>query len=497
MIFYQTRRKIADLVDLEWFLNRSEEQEFSDSEKNSLLLPGVKIPSDLSDAECLDLWLKAKRKMHLAQGLFLPGKKVLSGLNILFLLTIIISFAIGSGISLGILHYDGSVPVNLLYAFAVLVFLPFATVFVTLLVMLFYRKRLPLAHSLVLHGTRKLLFSMLGKMDSKVSSEKREDALILKREMTEFSRKYAPLVRALLFFTFQLGGFFLVAGMVVAFLVKVAGSDLAFAWQSTLNLKPDELARFLGILGAPWKSFLPEAVPTLAQIEGSRVFLKEGIAGLEGAKLAAWWGFMVMALLVYGLFPRFLLFLFAGFRLRKKASASIPNDSRTKALCFFLKRSSFGGEKKESYWEREIVSEKDEIPGEGEGFSFSGPWELWISEEIPEEEKKNLEGKSFEWMGSKPEQVLFIDLGKLPLSQDSLPLVLCLEVFMPPVLEDLQVLRSIAEKRKNPFWIWPVGRADAHPPYEPSSEDLLIWGKKLQSIPEPKPILMRRPGHGR
>jgi hypothetical protein len=49
------------------------------------------------------------------------------------------------------------------------------------------------------------------------------------------------------------------------------------------------------------------AYPTEAQIRGSQFVYKEGIAQLASPDMTAWWPFLLLAILVYGLLPRLLL----------------------------------------------------------------------------------------------------------------------------------------------------------------------------------------------
>jgi hypothetical protein len=60
------------------------------------------------------------------------------------------------------------------------------------------------------------------------------------------------------------------------------------------------------------------AFPTLAQVEGSRIILKEGISRLATPDLVSWWPFLCLAVLVYGLLPRLLLLLGAAFSLHRQ-----------------------------------------------------------------------------------------------------------------------------------------------------------------------------------
>ena len=58
-----------------------------------------------------------------------------------------------------------------------------------------------------------------------------------------------------------------------------------------------------------WLAAGDAAYPSLAQIEGSRIILKEGIYHLSSPDLASWWPFLCFSVLFYGLLPRLLLFL--------------------------------------------------------------------------------------------------------------------------------------------------------------------------------------------
>ena len=89
---------------------------------------------------------------------------------------------------------------------------------------------------------------------------------------------------------------------------RVMITDLAFGWQSTLLTSGESAYRIVTWMALPWSWALPDVfVPTLEQIEGSRIVLKEGIAGLTSEHLAAWWSFLCMGLLVYAIVPRMVL----------------------------------------------------------------------------------------------------------------------------------------------------------------------------------------------
>ena len=87
---------------------------------------------------------------------------------------------------------------------------------------------------------------------------------------------------------------------------------MAFGWQSTVQVSEGVVHSIVKWLAVPWSWFIPPelAHPTLAQIEGSRLVLKDGIYHLVTPDLVAWWPFLCFAVLFYGLLPRIVLFFF-------------------------------------------------------------------------------------------------------------------------------------------------------------------------------------------
>ncbi len=96
-------------------------------------------------------------------------------------------------------------------------------------------------------------------------------------------------------------------GAITAIFLILLVADRAFGWQSTLIQTPETFHRLVELLAVPWSGWLPAAAPSLEAVEGSRIILKEGVAALETPNLIAWWPFLVMAVVVYGLLPRVLL----------------------------------------------------------------------------------------------------------------------------------------------------------------------------------------------
>ncbi|MBL6992750.1 DUF2868 domain-containing protein, partial [Desulfobacula sp.] len=79
-----------------------------------------------------------------------------------------------------------------------------------------------------------------------------------------------------------------------------------FGWQSTLTASSDRVYDLVSFIALPWSWFVPEflAHPSLEQIEGSRIILKDGISVLATQDLVSWWPFICMGILFYAVIPR-------------------------------------------------------------------------------------------------------------------------------------------------------------------------------------------------
>lgn len=98
---------------------------------------------------------------------------------------------------------------------------------------------------------------------------------------------------------------------------------MAFGWQSSLQLSAQQVADGVRLLALPWSWFLPEGMgyPSLAQVEGTQIILKDGIYHLATQDLVSWWPFLCTALVVYGLLPRLLLLMGGYIRYRHQLDA--------------------------------------------------------------------------------------------------------------------------------------------------------------------------------
>ncbi len=141
------------------------------------------------------------------------------------------------------------------------------------------------------------------------------------------TRAYKGLLFWPLFMISSLAALCFSLGALGGTLFRVMVTDLAFGWQSTLFTSGEQIHRMVSGLALPWSWILPQgiALPSLAQVEGSRIILKQGIMGLATEHLTAWWPFLCMGILVYGVLPR-LVIVAGAAAARQRAVAGFDFD---------------------------------------------------------------------------------------------------------------------------------------------------------------------------
>jgi hypothetical protein len=103
-------------------------------------------------------------------------------------------------------------------------------------------------------------------------------------------------------------------GAFVGLLGYVIGVDLAFGWESTLNIGAEAIHAIVQCLATPWLWLFPGAAPTLEQVRESRFTHLVGLKETSIAATRAWWPFLVGCLAVYVVIPRFLMIQLSDWR---------------------------------------------------------------------------------------------------------------------------------------------------------------------------------------
>ncbi len=108
-------------------------------------------------------------------------------------------------------------------------------------------------------------------------------------------------------------GFFLL--VVLVFLTRVAFSDLAFGWSTTLEIDAVVVSGWVEAWSRPWAALLPIAVPDADLVSASQYFRIEDDIDVDARALGAWWPFVLTSFVVYGAGPRVVVLLIALVRL--------------------------------------------------------------------------------------------------------------------------------------------------------------------------------------
>ncbi len=332
--------RIPDFLDLEYFFIQDREAAEKNGESSlrdrdrSLYLEEIQDEVTGSDPDrewLIHRWLQVRRsREHLDQSgqALLPGRMWYELYGLFWAFCSFLAMAAGAGMAYSFLSYSGKQPVNVSLFF--LVFVGVQVVFLLFLLFAFVSRRVrgsdlraSLLLSLVNRGLNRFLFKVRRYgLDSMESGRRAQFAAALAAVRAR-GKGYGPLFFWPLFLLFQLFGIAFNFGVLASLLVKVATSDLAFGWQSTIALSSQFVSTLVQWVALPWSWLLgPGSYPSLAQIEGSRMILKEGMYHLASEDLASWWPFLCLAICCYCLLPRILLFV-AGTIGRKRSLARI------------------------------------------------------------------------------------------------------------------------------------------------------------------------------
>lgn len=318
---------LADIMDLEYLL-ALDEQVDTPEQTRAVAARDRDIfrqldAADMSDADLLLSWLSFRKLVFFDQAghkgqARLPGR-VYAGLWrwMAYGLAFFGGLA-GLALSYTFLAYHGVRPVNVALFFSIFILVPAVLFLVTLagLVIRRFRRSGP-GHGVFYTLVSGFLFRMLPRLLEKIWArtgkvETGKDKAFLDEVIFFINSKknaygflfFWPVVILVsvfaLFFSFgALGGT----------LFRVAVSDVAFGWQSTLAATPSVVHDLVSLVSFPWAAWVPDYLsgPTPAQIEGSRIILKQGIASLSTGDLVSWWPFLCLGMVFYAVLPRLVL----------------------------------------------------------------------------------------------------------------------------------------------------------------------------------------------
>ncbi len=303
--------KLQDLIDIEAQLLQDSERDPSELRQRDRTI-GLAIAAEGKSREALFLdWLRRVRP----QGASI-GARFVAGLRWLRLALILAGLATGVTAAQSTLAYDGSTPVNVVHFIAIFAGVQMLTLLFLLLGFLpaGVRRLRPLVGELR-QIVRELSYLFVRWSDRFFSSGRESSSFFADLQRLRARHVlYYPVERWLVLGLTQRFGIAFNFGALVSCLYLVAFSDLAFAWNTTLQLSAQTFHRIVSWLAAPWALLVPDAVPNLALVEATRYFRIDGeylgaVAGRaqDVSLLGGWWPFLIMTILAYGLIPRLLM----------------------------------------------------------------------------------------------------------------------------------------------------------------------------------------------
>lgn len=321
--------RLTDIMDLD-FLLALDEQADTPEHTRTVAARDRDIfcqldTADMSDKDLIMSWL-AYRKLVFFDQTGEKGQWQLPGriFSLLYRWTawvlILLGGMTGMGMAYAFLAYHGVRPVNVTLFFAVFVLLPAVLFLFTLAGLVLRRYRLfrsgpGLFFTLVsgflfriLPGFVARTLKKTGRIPAGAGKAGLDTALYFIRTRKQ---EYGFLFFWPLVILLSLSALFFSLGTLGATLFRVAVSDVAFGWQSTVITTPSFVHELVSLVAFPWAAWVPDhlAGPTLEQIEGSRILLKQGMASLATEDLVSWWPFLCFGMVFYAIVPRLFLIL--------------------------------------------------------------------------------------------------------------------------------------------------------------------------------------------
>jgi hypothetical protein len=238
---------------------------------------------------------------------------------------VIISFVVGLFSGFGLLSYNGSEPVNVIFFMAMVILLPLLTMFLTLLSM--FRANATdaaLIHISPAFWMEKILSFLPNKLQNKIKN-------------SEVQLNISPLIMNwLVIKRSQVMALSFSFGLLFALLGMVATKDIAFAWSTTLSISAETFHHMLNVVSFAWRDMFPFAVPSLELVQSSQYYrLGDHLSPtmIENASLLGeWWKFLVFSTIFYAIFLRFIVFIFSSVYLKKAIGKSFMSLDGAKKL---------------------------------------------------------------------------------------------------------------------------------------------------------------------
>lgn len=507
----------GDLLDLEFLLGRDQEMIDQSQGKDVagrdraiyLQIKDMCTESAMpEDSGCLlRLWLSRRRLAFVDnnQGSVLPGKLFQEVLRIAGWGLFLVALVTGWGLARSFLSYSGTTPINVSTYLGLFVgtqlLLLFSLLVSWLISRLAKRDSFPVTYALL----RRILFQLTTKLLRIATTEGSTDLWLagLTGRLRRQKKMYGVLLALPFFSRIQLAGVGFNIGVLTATLLTVIGKDIAFGWQSSLQLGAETVYHLVRVVGFPWSWIFPEGVayPDPAQIKGSQIVLKDGLYHLVTGDLVSWWPFLCLCVAVYGLLPRVVLWLAGWFTARSLLGRLVFNTALQQQLLHRMRTPRLQVDPENRVESPTLpINNPPAPPGKTTSPVASGQVVALIPDEIfdecPDEEFAPLVQ---ECLGLQLKNCLRVSgesgadralLGQLTAedSTEGPSFLLLQEAWQPPITEFLTFVRDLrgAVGEKTLISIVLIGKPSPDTIFtEVRQQDYAIWRQKVDALADP------------
>lgn len=351
------RWRLPDLLDFDYYVDSDEQRMREDpSERKRLaerdrrlyrerIAPRVKAPEHTPGhrSAALRRWLGIRRgREDAAIRALLPGSAFARGQRLVAIAVSVLGFFAGVGVASALLHYEGDQPVNVSWYVFVLVILQVLLLVTTAVAWYARRSRAMQTavqdFSLISH----LLKPLFGAAAHWVQRQRlahmppdvREQAKARKGLLSGHFALYGSAAYLPMLIPAQLFGIAFNIGVILTTVALEWFTDMAFGWGSALDVQPGTIHTLAHIIALPWSWLFGDGVgvPTLEQVQGTRISLKDPLFIMDAVHLRSWRWFLVLAVFTYGLLPRLVLLGLSLLTVHRTLAALPFTHQRTQAL---------------------------------------------------------------------------------------------------------------------------------------------------------------------
>jgi hypothetical protein len=265
------------------------------------LFPGLSL-DDIPRPQLFRRWLELRRE----QDKSLVGREIDSVFRFLGISSWLFGGLAGFLGAAGYLEYNGSKPINVVWFLIWIVGCPWITTAVGIVVATVLRD----------DAGPKMLGSPLGSLLSRISPRNHRLWNSWSEELHRHGSRLAPIATWPLVGLTQRFACGFAIGALIALLTHVIGVDLAFGWESTLNVGAKAMHVAARWIATPWLGIFPNGAPSFEHVRDSRYTHLLGIKESAIPATRSWWPFLVGCLAVYSVVPRLLIIQLSEWRRR-------------------------------------------------------------------------------------------------------------------------------------------------------------------------------------